>query len=49
MASESSLSLACRVPSVTLVNGSYTARAEYKAGVEFAPFVSFHRAWDFLI
>lgn len=48
MAAESSLSLACHVPSVTSVNGSYPARAGYMAGVEFVPFVSFHRAWDFL-
>lgn len=47
MASESSLSPACRVPSVTSVNGTYPARAEYTAGVKFVPFVSFHRAWDF--
>lgn len=32
MACESSLSLACHVPPVTLVNGSYPSRAEYTEG-----------------
>lgn len=44
MAAESSPSLACHVPSVTFVNGSYPVRAGYMAGVEFVPFVSYHRA-----
>lgn len=44
VAAESSPSLACHVPSVTFVNGSYPVRAGYMAGVEFVPFVSYHRA-----
>lgn len=41
VASESSPSPACRVPSVTSANGSHSGKVEYMAGVGFIPLVSF--------